>query len=449
MKKFLSILLVIAFILTFAAGCGSKANTDSDVTKIKIYTKDFESWANGYIEDRIDEFNESQDEIYVELKIYYDDQLYWQAITTGRENGTSPDIYLISYNTLVREKEANNIISIDKYLTEEQKSDISADVWKMVEIEDEHYAYPWYTEPSTLFYYRTDVLKKAGYDSAPKTFAELYDVCEKIAPTLSRGRYCLSLPVGQADLSWTTVGLQKNMTGGFVVSDDWMESRIDEAGFKEIAQFFYTCIKNGWAAPAALTTNGYGDNVISLADETAIMCWGGSWNISLLYEQYPEAVEFIGISTIPTKDGDDTKCTATNGGWTFGISAQSSQAKQDAAWKFIEWMAADDVARSAEYFKVEHMGKVPVRESVLNYMETAEYDIKPEWAETVTKVASYAVPEVRFPFDLSYAVAAMFETCILNTNKDFESVYAGALTTAKSTINAVMSRDSYGPNPYL
>lgn len=146
-KKIVS--LAAAFTMVFSCACGG--NTESvnpDATKIKIFLRDYNTWANEYIANRIKEFNDTQEEVYVEPKVYYDDELYWQAITAGRENGSSPDIYLISYNKLVREKEAGNIISIDKYLTEEQKADIPDNIWDMVEIDDKIYSYPWYTEPS-------------------------------------------------------------------------------------------------------------------------------------------------------------------------------------------------------------------------------------------------------------------------------------------------------------
>jgi ABC-type glycerol-3-phosphate transport system substrate-binding protein len=93
---------------------------------------------------------------------------------------------------------------------------------------------------------------------------------------------------------------------------------------------FYDLYANGYCPAGNVSPTGYNDIIEALAQDKLAMTFAGSWSIAEIINTYPDMKDVIGVAPIPTIDGDQSKATASNGGWTYAISS-TSQHKEEAA----------------------------------------------------------------------------------------------------------------------
>lgn len=441
--------LVILSAFSVLVGC----KEDTSTTKVKFYTKSFKRWADNYLKDAIKTFNEQNDDnIRVDIRIYNTNDDYNTALATAIENHNAPDVYLLAYPNLPQEVLIDNIIPVTKYLTTEDQNKYFDSVKEHVVFNNDYYMFPWYTEPSSVLYYRKDILESNGIE-VPTTWDEMYAACEELSMVLDNGQYPLGMPISQADLSGFTWGLQYNFTGGLALNDAWTEHRLNEPGYKELSEVFYNLAKNKYIPRESVTSDGAGNLATSLCKSTptCIMAMTGSWQISQIYEDFPTYKDLIGIAPMVSLAKNAERTCATNGGWGFVLSNQSSTAKQDAAAKFVKWLTLSDPEIASQYFAVEHMAKFPANKEVSTYLKNSgSAEINMDWFTTVETVSATAIREPMYSFDINFAVGTMFQACVLNQgNKDFESLYAASLQTAINRVESLMSSAGWKPNPFV
>lgn len=448
MKKAISILLLICILMSVAlmGGCDSEpAAVEEGATVVTLYAQSFEQWSNDYLQKRVNEFNQNlTDGIQLEVK-FFTDSAYNDAITVARENNSGLDLYMISYGNLWGDVQNGRCEPLNDLLDQSCFDDLTDAAKELVVYDGKYYAYPTLTEASALLFYRKDILEGAGVTEVPKSWDELYAACEKIKPKLNAAQYCLGMPTGQA-LGWATWGMQYNTTGGLVLDDSWKTVRIEEEGYKELAEFFYTIYKNGYAPSQQLTAKGYNDIIEALCQGKLAMTIAGSWSVAEIMNTYPTVAEKIGVAPLPTFDGNTGGITATNGGWSYAIDAGSKHKEEAAA--VIRWMFCESAERTAGYFEAACYSKTAVNKSVQAYIDSHEKTVNQEWLDVITAVSSTARPEPLFPWDITVGVMQMLDTVsIYATSGDFEQLYSDALPTCINAINSVLSRQDIGENP--
>lgn len=458
MKKQIIALILLGATTFSVTACNNtnRGNVEEGATKITIYAREFEKWAKDHLMELVNDFNSDlTDGIQVSVN-FFTQANYATALTTSRENGRAPDLYMSTYAELYNSHiQGNHAAPIESYLSTEAMNDIVPAFKEMCTYNGHLYAYPWNVEPGSLFFYRKDLLAQAGVNSVPKTFDELYDACAKLVNTgtIKKGQYPCGLPLGSYETTWVTYGLQQNTTGGLVVEDDWRTIRINQepaaTGFKDIGQFFYNMFSNNYCPTAALTSEGYTYIVDALCDGTLAMTYSGSWGFAEIYDYLgadTAIVNNIGVAPIPTLTGDQDSCTSSNGGWCYVMSEESKN--KDLTAKFLNWMFTESAARTGEYFIKAYFSKAATSVSVQNYLKTVELNVPQDWFDTCNKVATVGVPEATFPWDIAQEYGKMLEVMQLNCKKGaFEGLYAQALNTAINNMNTIMSRASYPQNP--
>ena len=450
MKKIISILLICLVLTSCFALCAcnesEKEYIEDGATVVTFYAREFEDWSNKYLKKLVNEFNSNlNDGIQVKLKFYGEDT-YIEALKVARENGKAPDIYMSTYADIYSLIVGRHIAPLNNYLSEEAVDDMMEATKEMVTYNGNIYAYPWNVEPATLLFYRKDLLQEAKVNKVPATWDELYDALAALKKQRNLGEYCLGLPLGSGELGWVTYGMQQNTTGGLALDDSWTKSRLDQSGFKDLAEFFYKIYVNDYSPNAALVNKGYTYIVDALCDGKLAMTFAGSWCIAEIYDYAPSMVDKIGIAPIPTKDGDSSKATSSNGGWSYCMSEESKHKEKAAA--FLNWMFTESAERTAQYFIKAHNSKAPTSKSVKEYLDAHSGEVPSEWANVVNDVASKAICEATYSWDIALEVGKIFENMQINC-KDmaFPELYAQALQTAQSNIALIMTRANYMTNP--
>lgn len=453
-QKRLVALALVGLSVTALASCtgGSDDYVEEGATTITMYCQSFEDWSNTHLNKIVKEFNSIKDDgIQLDLKLF-EDAVYTDALTSSRENNVAPDIFMTSYGNLY-----HDVISpgygepLDDLMGETAINDILSNVKDMVSYKGKVYAYPQLIEPSTLFFYRKSMLTAAGVSSAPTTWTGLLDVCSKVKATLKKGQYTLGLPIGTA-LGWATYGMQINTTGGLAVNDKWDECLIDSQGYRDLNGFFYDVYAGGYCPAGNVSPKGYNDIIEGLCEDKLAMTFAGSWSLAEVAADYPDVLDDVGVAVIPTQSGDSSKCTATNGGWTYSISSTSKNKEKAAT--VLKWLLSDSPERTASFFEDARYSKAAVTTSVQNYLSSHVSDEYKDILSVVNSVSSKAKAEPKYLWSISTAAGTMFETmavkCDSSKGESFRaSTIENAITTAKTTITSIINGSDYKTNPYL
>lgn len=355
-----------------------------------------------------------------------------ERITAAQAGGTAPEIRLISYNQIVTEAKNGAIQPLTGMMKDEYLSDITDAAKAMVSIGDQVYAFPMWTEPSVLLYYRKDLLQEAGLQ-VPTTWAELIDAATKLT---TADRFGLAIMAG-GDAGWSTWGMQYGTAGHLPITDNWDAANVDQA-YVDLACFFRD-LYDSEAVPAQ-ALSGYGA-IDPFATGAVAMQLNGSWAVATLIKDYPELEGKYGIAVCPTIDGDLTRCTATMGGWAMAVDGKTD--KGEGCADFISYMMCEDPTTWGGYFDDCSYSRSACTNAIAASVNEKAAAAGYEWAATINEVAAHAIAEPVYPWDISWSVAVMFQNVFMHTMEPEE-----ALQVCIDSINKVITDQNLaGANP--
>ncbi len=188
--------------------------------------------------------------------------------------------------------------------------------------EDKTVGLPWYIDTRVL-YYRTDLLKEAGYDEAPKTWEELRDAAKKLAER-GEGKYGISLDTKEQSLSFMFA-----RQNGSALLDDQNKPLFNEPEFVEAVEYLNEFFKDGSAPKDEL-----GIDIIQGFREDAIlpMFISGPWMIKLINDQAPELEGKWATAVLPAKENNISALGGSN------LSIFEHTKNKDASLKFLAYM---------------------------------------------------------------------------------------------------------------
>lgn len=204
--------------------------------------------------------------------------------------------------------------------------------WETGIVNEKVYGIPWYVDTRVL-YYRTDLLKKVGYEHAPQTWDELYDAAKKLA---QQGKYGITLYQPQDNYQillpfvWQNGGDILDENGNIIVnSPEFIEA------FEFYARFFLE----------KLAPIGGGGNLFQdFASGDTPMFFSGPWMVSLIRKQLPQIEGKWNVALMPKQK---TR-TSFLGGSNLVIFKDAKH--KEAAWKFIEFLSRPDI--QVEWYKI-------------------------------------------------------------------------------------------------
>lgn len=273
------------------------------------------------------------------IEIIVESLPYEQAVTRialdVAGGGGTYDLIWVDYKFLGGYVRSNYLLSLEKYLSKdpEFRADIEADyvsiqlqsnVW-----EGELYGIPIYTD-STMMYYRTDVLAKAGVEK-PTNYDELLEICPKIhnpPKMFAIGGHYQRFWAADAwyAILWPLAG---------PLWDENYVPHLDSPAALKATNIFKEVVK--WAPEDALTWDeGLVNDAMGSVGIIAIA--PNTWSSTVAADS--EKFKFASVvkpSTSPAVDGT-TKWTSALGGYALSIGKFSPHA--DEAWEFLRWMTA-------------------------------------------------------------------------------------------------------------
>ena len=459
-KRIMSILIVAAIVLMLLSACSSDSGGTSSSTggstsdssssssagssggdstspggepeTVVYWIQKFEDWNMEYFQAQTDIYN-TLGRGYIADVSFVPGDVWDDQLTAAVASGTAPDGYTISYNNILSAVTRGQLMPLNDLFPQSAIDDIYDNVRGMVTFNGSLYAYPQLVEPSALLYYRTDLFAEAGITAPPKTWDEMIEVGKQLSTADIYG-----LEIGEfGAFGWNTWGAQYAASGHLAINDDWDTPLIDD-GYRALADYIKRLYDEKVVPEQNLSA--YVD-IMPFGTGQVAMKICGSWGIAGIMNDFPEVADKFAVAPIPTRDGNQDKPTATNGGWTFTIDARARNAK--GAADYIGYLLAEDPAVPAEFFAIANYAKSAPRKSVDDYIAA---NVSPEdapWAAGVAYVASRAIPEPKYPWDISAAVALMFESVAIGgVSMD------NAVNDCIATINEVIQNQNIaGTNP--
>lgn len=407
---------------------GGNAKAANGAVVVEMWQNKFGDADNAWFKAKTNAFNAAHKDIQVKLVLVPGDA--WdQKMKSAQAAGKAPDLYTMNYSAVQAKARGGQLASLQDLIGADKWADLDARFLDDVSVDGKAYAYPFYFEPSSLLFYRTDLFTKAGLDpSAPPTSWDQLIRAGLALKAANPGIVPFQTAQSGVELSWTTWGLQMNAAGHLPISDDWTTARANDPAYLKLLNTYQTLAKDGILAKQPLSP--YGDPT-PLGEGKLAMMASGSWAISQLLLDYPKMIKNIAVAPLPSLDGDQTKATGTLGGWTLGVDAKSKQPK--AAATVISWLLAEDPQTVLDYFKATNWTKFSPRKSVAAKMATADTSVNPWFAVMAKKVAPYQILEPTYDWTVSAAFGKALEEAMHGEDS------AKALATAQAEITKTIA----------
>jgi multiple sugar transport system substrate-binding protein len=189
---------------------------------------------------------------------------------------------------------------------------------------------PWYVDTRALFY-RRDLLKRAGYDSIPGTWAGWRAAMKDVQRLAGPGHYAIFLPANQWNVP-VILGLQRGAT---ILADQDTRGAFSDSSFRAAFEFYASLYRDKLAPP--LTNNEIANLYTEFARATFSMYVSGPWDMGEFARRLPpELADAWETAPMPGPGGEASRLSLA-GGSSLVIFHRSQ--RQDDAWKLIAFLS--------------------------------------------------------------------------------------------------------------
>ena len=255
MKKFTSILLTSAMVLSMAAAVPAYAETDTIELDVIIcqYGPNTNEWFLGSGMDGsnfVAKFEEANPGIKLNLDVVSWNDVYTE-VDTRIANNNAPDI--LNIDVFANYANEGLLLPVSDYCPEELYNDFFPSFIDQSVIDGTVWAVPDLASARAL-YYNVDIFEEVGIEP-PTTWAELEDACQAIIDFYEGEVYPWGIDMttdeGQAAFAYYTWG----NGGGFV--DENGEWAVNSAENAEAINFALSLVQNGFTNPNPATQTRY------------------------------------------------------------------------------------------------------------------------------------------------------------------------------------------------
>jgi multiple sugar transport system substrate-binding protein len=387
-----------------AAPTESDAAKDAEASGKKVITfwhYMSEDKEGKYVNEAVDEFNNSQEDIFVDAQYIPRDELMKQY-TIGVVSGDLPDVGMVDnpdHNSYASMGVFEDIT--DLYEQSGDQNFLEGSI-NSCYYDDKLYGLPWGNNCLGLFY-NVDMLEEAGVE-VPTTWSELEDACAKLTTSDHYGLAISAIGNEEGTFQYMPWLLS---AGGSVYDMGSDASKDSMTYLKEL-------LDKGYISTECVNWT-QADAEKQFASGQAAMMINGPWQFSGLADDAPD----LNYAVAQVPKADDGDYASVLGGENIGICAG---ADIDSAWTFITWITSKE--KSAEICK--SIGRLSPRSDV---DATELYADEPNWqvfAEIMPNAQSRG-PSPKWP-EISQAVYTAQQE-VFTGQKDVDTAMNDAATT--------------------
>lgn len=361
-----------------------------------------------FVNQAVDEFNNSQDEIYVTAQYLPREELMKQY-TIGVVSGELPDCGMVDnpdHNSYASMGVFEDITEL--YNSWEDASFMEGSI-NSCYYEDKLYGLPWGNNCLGLFYNK-EMLDAAGV-AVPTTWTELEAACEKLTTDTTKG------------LAISAIG---NEEGTFqlmpwLLSSGGSVNDLASEGSKEAMSYLYGLIEKGYISRECVNWT-QADAEKQFASGQAAMMINGPWQFSGLANDAPDLD--YGVAKVPKADNGEY--ASVLGGENVAIC---KGADVEASWKFLTWITSKE--KSQEICK--SIGRFSPRADVNVQEMFAGDELNSVFAEVMPGAQSRG-PSPNWP-EISAAIYTAQQE-VFTGQKDVDT----AMTDAQAKIDAINAK---------
>jgi multiple sugar transport system substrate-binding protein len=258
-----------------------------------------------------------------------------EKLLTAYAGDTLPDLCQLG-NTWIPEFAALDALEpLDGYVSaskEVQLDDYFEGILASNRVDKTLFGIPWYVD-TRLLYYRTDLLKQAGFEAPPQTWAQWSDMLGAIKQLVGPERYSVLLPLNEFE-PLLVLALQLPSE---LLRDGGRYGNFRGPDFRRALTFYDSLFDHGWAPRM---TNTQISNVWDEFGRGFFSFYiSGPWNIAEFKRRLPPAVQNAWMTaTMPGPDGPGL----SSAGGSSLVVFKSSQAKPE-AWLLAEYLSRPTV----------------------------------------------------------------------------------------------------------
>ena len=205
-------------------------------------------------------------------------------------------------------------------------------IWDTNVMQGALYGVPWYVDTRLLFY-RSDLLKQAGFDGPPGDWGEWRRVLAALKRQAGSDRYAIVLPLNEFE-PLTALALQQ---ADPLLRDHGGRGNFESPGFLRALAFYVEMFQRGWAP---LISETQISNVWDEFGRGYFACYiSGPWNIGEFERRLPP--ERRGDWMTAPLPGPGGPGASIAGGSSLVIFAASKRKAQ--AWRLIEYLSRPEV----------------------------------------------------------------------------------------------------------
>ena len=337
-------MLALAAFAAVPLGCTRRAHSANTVR----------FWAVGregeVAAELIQDFLRARPDIHVEVQ-----KLPWTAahekLLTAYAGETLPDLCSLG-NTWIPEFTALNALTpLDSQASASREialDDYFPGILDSNRVEGHLYGIPWYID-TRLLYYRRDLLRQAGFDAPPVTWAEWEQMLGAIKAMVGPERYSILLPLNEFE-PLLVLALQQPAE---LLRDGGRYGNFRSPEFHRTLEFYASMFRRAWAPKM---TNTQLSNVWDEFGHGLFSFYiSGPWNIAEFRKRLPPQLKDEWMTApMPGPDGPG----ASSAGGASLVIFRESQSKP-AAWALMEYLSRSPVQQRF----YELTGNMPPRRS--------------------------------------------------------------------------------------
>jgi multiple sugar transport system substrate-binding protein len=386
--RFGSLALACAALLP---GCGT--TSDGDVVRFWAFGREGE-----VVQELVRDFEQENPGIRVRVQ-----QIPWSAahekLLTAHVGDASPDIAQLG-NTWIPEMETLNALEpLDSLVGAGGLPDSSwyPGIVATNVVDRQLYGIPWYVDTRVMFY-RSDILKRAGYDKLPESWEGWREAMRAVRRLQGPGKYAIFLPTNE----WppqAILGLQQ----GSALIDSSGRGVFSGPEFGRAFDFLLSLYRDSLAPPVSNT------EIANLYQEFGrgyfAMYITGPWNLGEFRRRLPDSLKHAwATAPLPGPTGRPSG-TSLAGGASLVIFRRSRH--KNAAWKLIQFLSRPE--QQLRFYRLT--GDLPARKEtwrdslLANDVPAAAFrdqleravptPMVPEWEQVTTKIMDHTEAAVR------------------------------------------------------
>ena len=299
MKKVLSVLLVLALMLTpMTAFAAEGDELEGEITFWHSFTQGPRLET---IQAAADAFMADHPKVKINIETYSWADFYTKW-TTGLASGNVPDMSSAVAIQVVEMIDAGAIIPLDDLIDEIGRDNFYEMALNEMTAEDGHvYGVPLYSNTEAMWYY-TDILDKYGLE-VPETWDELYEAAKIITEGEGGAVYGAAMPMGTNDMLATRwLHLYVRSAGETLITEDGKANLTSPTAIDGI-NYWVKMYKE--VSPADAINYNTLDEATMYYQGKVIFDFNTGFHISGVQENSPDRLQYVDCAPIPRVNKDD------------------------------------------------------------------------------------------------------------------------------------------------